>query len=142
MPSRRVPRALRDRVAAQARHRCGYCLTTEAVAGSSMEIDHIIPWAEGGPTVEENLWLVCTGCNKRKGNRIAALDPETGRLVSLFDPRRNVWQEHFVWSTDGTLVAGLTPVGRVTVEALRLNRPELVRARRRWVTVGWHPPAD
>ena len=84
-----IPPALRARVAEQARRRCGYCLTSEAVVGYLMEVDHLIPWADGGPTVEENLWLVCTGCNKRKGNRIAALDPETLRLAPLFDPRRN-----------------------------------------------------
>lgn len=142
MPRPRVSRALRERVAAQARHRCGYCQTTEAIAGYLMEVDHLIPWAEGGPTVEENLWLVCTGCNKRKGNRIAALDSETRRLAPLFDPRRNVWHDHFAWSAGSTLIAGLTPTGRATVEALGLNRPELVRARRRWVAVGWHPPID
>jgi hypothetical protein len=138
----RIPRALRDRVAERARHRCGYCLTAEAIAGYLMEVDHLIPWAEGGPTVEDNLWLICTGCNKRKSNRIAALDSETRRLAPLFDPRRNIWREHFSWSADGALMVGLTPTGRATVEALGLNRPELVRARRRWVAVGWHPPAD
>jgi hypothetical protein len=37
---------------------------------------------------------------------------------------------------------GLTAVGRVTVLALDLNQPNMVRARRRWVMVGWHPPKD
>jgi hypothetical protein len=142
MPRPRIPPALRARVAEEARHRCGYCLTPEAVAGYLMEVDHLIPWADGGPTTEDNLWLVCTGCNKRKGNRTTALDPESGRLTPIFDPRRNHWLKHFVWSTDGTLVVGLTPTGRATVAALSLNRPELVRARRRWVSVGWHPPTD
>src|SRR3954470_3686606 len=35
-----VPKALRERVAEQARHRCGYCLTQERVIGAPMEIDN------------------------------------------------------------------------------------------------------
>jgi hypothetical protein len=32
-----VPKVLREKVAAQARHRCGYCLTAEAIVGTPME---------------------------------------------------------------------------------------------------------
>ena len=76
-----IPKALRAKVAAQARHRCGYCLTAEAVAGTPMEMDHLIPEALGGLTEEDNLWLACSLCNDHKGQRIVALDPETGELV-------------------------------------------------------------
>ena len=55
-----IPRDLRERVAAQAQHRCGYCLTAEAIAGTPMEVDHIIPEARGGTTEEHNLWLACS----------------------------------------------------------------------------------
>jgi hypothetical protein len=82
-----VPKALRERVAAQARQRCGYCLTTERITGAPMEIDHIIPHSLGGPTEEDNLWLACSMCNDHKGNQIAAPDPVTGEAVRLFDPR-------------------------------------------------------
>ena len=51
----RIPRALRARVTERGRKRCGYCLTSEEIAGYQMEIDHLIPWADGGPTVEGNL---------------------------------------------------------------------------------------
>jgi len=50
-----VPVVLRRRVAAQAQHRCGYCLTPEELTGAAMEVEHIIPEALGGQTVEENL---------------------------------------------------------------------------------------
>ncbi|MCX6049152.1 MAG: hypothetical protein NT075_28970 [Chloroflexi bacterium] len=69
-------------------------------------------------------------------------DPETGQRVPLFDPRRQTWAEHFQWSQDGTLVIGCTPRGRATVLALKLNNEHLTRAGRRWVAVGWHPPAS
>jgi hypothetical protein len=137
-----IPKALRERVATQARFRCGYCLTSEAVVGTPMEIDHIIPEAHGGRTVEENLWLACTPCNQRKSDRLAAWDPLTEAVTPLYDPRRQRWEEHFSWSPDGLYIVGLTSVGCATRLALDLNRPVLVRARRLWVAAGWHPPAD
>jgi HNH endonuclease len=40
------------------------------------------------------------------------------------------------------LCTGLTPVGRATVEALRINNEIAVEVRRNWVLAGWHPPSD
>jgi 5-methylcytosine-specific restriction endonuclease McrA len=107
-----------------------------------MEIDHIIPESLGGLTEESNLWLACSLCNDHKGDRIAALDPETGELVQLFNPRYQLWNEHFIWTQRGELIIGVTPTGRATVAALNINRPTLVRSRRLWVSVGWHPPKE
>lgn len=142
MSSSYIAKSLREQVAKDARRRGGYCLTSARVTGSPMEIDHIIPESLGGPTARENLWLACSICNDHKGNRIAALDPNTGEVVRLFDPRRQPWSDHFVWSEDGCMIVGRTPAGRATVLALRLNRAEIVEARRAWVVAGWHPPQD
>ncbi len=142
MSSAYIPKDLRERLAEQGRHRCGYCLTQEMIVGMPMEVDHLIPVSLGGPTEESNLWLACPQCNACKGNRIAAQDPETGETVRLFNPRTQIWNEHFAWSDAGVLVSGKTTVGRSTIRALRLNRPALVEARRAWVAVGWHPPGD
>ena len=43
-----IPKALRERVAAQGRYRCGYCLTQERVVGVPMDVEHIIPEVLGG----------------------------------------------------------------------------------------------
>jgi hypothetical protein len=137
-----VTKELRERVAVQARFRCGYCLTAEAIVGTPMEIEHLIPESLGGATQETNLWLACSLCNDHKSNRIAATDPESGEIVRLFDPRRQVWTEHFRWNEHGEEIVGLTATGRATVAALRFNRPSLVQARQLWVAVGWHPPTD
>jgi hypothetical protein len=107
-----------------------------------MELDHLIPTSRGGPTDENNLWLACSVCNEHKGQRMIVEDPETGDSAPIFDPRHQVWSEHFQWTPDGTRVVGLTAIGRAAVAALNLNRPGLVRARARWVSVGWHPPKD
>jgi hypothetical protein len=50
--------------------------------------------------------------------------------------------EHFAWAPEGDRVIGLTPAGRATILALNMNRAPLVRARRAWVSVSWHPPID
>lgn len=142
MSTTRVPKELRATVAQQARHRCGYCLTSEAVVGAPMEIDHLIPEALGGATEESNLWLACSLCNDHKSKRIAAIDPMTNEFVRLFDPRRQTWSEHFQWNEQGNEIEGLTAIGRATVIALHLNRTSLVQARKLWIQVGWHPPKD
>ena len=137
-----IPKALRQRVAAQAQHRCGYCLTPEFIVGYEMDIDHFMPEALGGQTVEENLWLACNRCNEHKGDRVKAPDPQTGEVVPLFNPRTQWWSEHFAWTPKGDQIIGLTPIGRATVEALQLNRQALVKSRRVWVAAGLHPPKE
>ena len=137
-----LPAALRRRVMEAAHFRCGYCLTDQRVIGPLLEIDHIIPEAKGGTDDEENLWLACPLCNSHKGDRVAALDPESGATVPLFNPRRDRWRDHFTWTADGTVVRGLTATGRATVDALVMNHTDVVAARALWVVAGWHPPID
>lgn len=118
---------LRERVAAQARHRCGYCLTAETIVGTPMEIDHLIPESLGGLTEEQNLWLACSLCNKHKGPNSAGIDPATGQLAGLFHPRRQRRERHFFW--DGPILAGRTRGARATIHVLAINDPDLVAFR-------------
>jgi hypothetical protein len=135
-----VPESVRARVRAQAGDRCGYCLSPQRLVLGRLEIDHIIPTAQGGPDEEENLWLACRLCNNSKSDQTEGLDPETGQRVGLFDPRRQQWADHFAWSDEGTRILGRTPCGRATVLALQLNNAIAVMVRREWVAAGWHPP--
>ncbi len=137
-----VSKALRRRIRERDVYRCAYCLTTEANTGMEMEVDHIIPEVLGGHTDEDNLCLSCSACNEYKGDRTKGSDADTGEQAPLFDPRHQRWGEHFAWSDDGIYIEGLTPVGRATVNVLRLNRELLVSARQRWASAGWHPPAE
>lgn len=68
------------------------------------------------------------------------LDPLTQEQEPLFHPFEHHWNEHFCWSKDGGQIIGLTSNGRATVAALNMNHLEIVEARRRWASVGWHPP--
>jgi hypothetical protein len=107
-----------------------------------LEIEHIIPRTRGGSDDESNLWLSCSLCNRYKGSQTAGVDPLDGSLVALFNPRAQIWGEHFCWSSDGTLILGVTSIGRATVEVLRLNNELAVEVRRNWVLAGWHPPEE
>ena len=107
-----------------------------------MEIDHLIPLAEGGTDDEENLWLACPRCNNFKSDQTHGIDPDTGETIPLFNPRLQDWATHFAWSDDRTHVVGKSACGRATVVALRLNIDVAIEFRRMLVSIGWHPPHE
>lgn len=86
--------------------------------------------------------MACQRCNANRYNFITGVDPETGSITPLFNPREQNWADHFVWSADGLTIIGTTPTGRATCKRLDLNdqrnneRP-IVKARRmkdkRWL---------
>lgn len=137
-----IPEHIRRRVAQEARHRCGYCLTPVRFTAKQLHVEHIIPIAAGGGSDINNLWLACDLCNGHKGMRTHAVDPLTNETVPLFNPRQQDWHMHFTWSGSGVYVIGLTAIGRATIVALHLNNPLLTEARRWWVQAGWHPPQE
>jgi hypothetical protein len=136
-----IPRAQRIRIAEEARYRCGYCQTQEVMSGIPLTIEHIIPTAKGGNDDDGNLWLSCRLCNEKKGVLLAALDPDSGETVPLFNPRTQTWFDHFTWSDDGSRIIPNTAIGRATVDVLSLNDELRVHARAIWVKAGYHPPA-
>jgi hypothetical protein len=120
--------------------RCEYCQHPDAYACTPFVCEHVIPRVRGaGHTYRELAWA-CAGCNSHKYDKTRAIDPETGRRTALFNPRRQKWSKHFRWSEDSLLIVGLTFTGRATVEALHLNRPELVNLRFALKAIGEHPP--
>src|SRR4051794_25173078 len=118
----RLPPAIRSAVEARAQGLCEYCRSAGEVTGQEFTIDHIVPRSRHGPHDPANLCFCCSGCNTYKQALTDAVDPRTGRRVSLFHPRRQRWSDHFRWSPKATRIVGRTPTGRATVEALRLNR--------------------
>jgi hypothetical protein len=79
-----------------------------------------MPRSKGGLTEESNLALQCPYCSLRKSDKVQAADPSSGNVVPLFHPLRQDWREHFTLESSG-VYKGLTPTGRATVEALRMN---------------------
>jgi hypothetical protein len=90
-------------------------------------VEHIVARKHGGADDPTNLALACDRCNLHKGSDLTAIDSESLELVLLYNPRQQVWTEHFV--LEGLEIVGLTPVGRATVRLLQLNAPRRVRLR-------------
>ena|SRR5258708_2413530 len=117
---------------------CEYCQTSEENSGQTLQVDHIDPTGSSGL---ENLCLACWNCNNYKRAAMQVVDPDTSENVLLFNPRIQVWSEHFEWTNGATRVRGLTAIGRASVARLKMNRSMIVVARQRWVEGGYHPPA-
>ena len=124
----------------RAAYRCEYCLAPERFSPDPFCLDHISPRSAGGGNTRGNLAYSCQGCNSHKYTSTEATDPATGERVPLFNPRRQWWGDHFVWSVDFGAVVGLTPTGRATVDKLRMNREGLLNLRRALRAAGEHPP--
>ena len=129
---------LRRQVIARADNCCEYCLVPQDLAASTHQVDHVIAEKHGGQTVLENLALSCTVCNRRKASDISSLDPFTGALVPLFNPRTQSWIAHFHFN--GVYIEGVTAEGRTTVAFLQLNAVERLMERAGWRHAGRYPP--
>ena len=137
-----VPASLRDAVRHRARSRCEYCGSQERFSPTAFSVEHIVPRSEGGSDEADNLALSCQECNNRKFTAVTARDPLGGDIVLLFQPRRAGWSDHFAWNEDFTLLVGLTPTGRATIDKLQLNRGGLVNLRHVLTRAGAHPLPD
>ncbi|MFM9965311.1 MAG: HNH endonuclease [Planctomycetaceae bacterium] len=122
--------ALRNTAADQSGNRCEYCQLTGLFQVRGFEADHIIPRSCGGTTTPSNIAYACPLCNGRKRNYQDGRDPQTGKMVTLFNPRRDVWHDHFEWSVDARfMLIGKTPCGRATIARLAMNDTEMLRLR-------------
>ena len=132
--------ATEQAVRSRARGLCEYCHALQTFYPERFQIDHIIARQHRGETAMENLALCCLECNLRKGPNIASIDPQSLARVDLFHPRRDIWNEHFLWRLG--LLVGVTPVGRATVALLDINRPPRLAVRLALIEEGVFPPAD
>ena len=137
MTRARISAALRREVRERARERCEYCLIAESEVFGPHEPDHLIALKHGGETSSANLVLACFECNRFKGSDIASLDPLTGELVPLFNPRTQHWTEHFY--LNGCRIIPLSAVGRATERLLQLNLAKRLKSRQKSATSGFYP---
>jgi len=136
----KITEEVKDKVRQRANYLCEYCHVSEKWQYVRFTIDHIIPQSYSGSNTLDNLALACFHCNRRKSDKLLVFDPETGDKVPLFNPRKESWNKHFIWSEDGLLIIGLTPVGRATIEELQFNREQVINIRAADIAVGRHPP--
>src|SRR5436190_836519 len=112
--------ALRNLIRSRAGNQCEYCrIHQDREPLYRYHIEHVIPRQHGGLTVDSNLALSCHHCNLHKGPNLTGIDAETNQITPLFNPRTQVWAEHF--SLDGRTITGLSPTGRATVAVLAMN---------------------
>ena len=115
-----IDAATRRMVRERAGNRCEYCrLHQDHSPLASLQIEHVNPRKHGGTDDSGNLALACIDCNLSKSSNIAGRDPQSSGIIALFDPRRDVWADHF--RIDGTYIVGKTPIGRATVAVLNMN---------------------
>lgn len=118
---------IQRQVFSRARNRCEYCQMHQSLQGATFHVEHVHPQALGGDSNTDNLALACPRCNLCKSTKIDAVDPVTGIVAPLFNPRSDTWANHFSW--DGFQVSAASPIGRATIDALDLNHPRRITIR-------------
>jgi hypothetical protein len=124
-----ISAALRRLVEARASCKCEYCCFPANLSFYSHEIDHVIAEKHQGETIADNLALTCWRCNRHKGSDLGSFDPQTGAFSFLFNPRTQIWAEHF--TVQHSEINGITPEGRTTVRLLQLNSSDRIKERHR-----------
>jgi hypothetical protein len=135
----RISATLRRLVNQRAKGLCEYCLIHENDTFLGCQFEHIISKKHGGPTNQANLALACVFCNQAKGTDIATIARSTGRISRLYNPRTDLWAEHFRF--DGTRIIGLTEIGEATAALLAFNHPDRILEREELVKAGRYPSA-
>jgi hypothetical protein len=129
----------RDLVRSRAGHRCEYCrIHQEDEPFYRLHIEHVVAKQHGGSDDPDNLALACHHDNDHKGPNLSGIDPESGKVARLFNPRRQRWTRHFRF--DGPVIVGRTQVGRATVAVLALNEADRVELRSELIANGVFPP--
>ncbi len=128
-----ISAVLRQRVRDRAGNRCEYCRIHEKYTLKRHEIDHVYAEKHGGETEAPNLCLSCAACNRYKSSDLCSLDPLSGDVVTLYNPRHDRWTDHF--RLEGARIEPTTPQGRVTVRLFHLNDRERLIERERLVRI-------
>ena len=106
--------SLREIVVLRSAGCCEYCRISQRYFTELFQIEHIVARQHRGQTVESNLALACARCNRYKGPNLAGLDPLTNELVRLFNPRTDIWTDHFQEDPSGA-IRGTSAIGHATV---------------------------
>lgn len=123
MSTTHIPASLRRLIRERSKDRCEYCLAPESHSHTAHWIDHVVAEKHGGQTDFANLANSCIRCNQHKGSDLSSIDPDTGEIVRLFNPRIDRWADHF------QLVSA-------TVRLLRVNQPERIQERALMIAAG------
>jgi len=129
---------IRLRVAARAEGLCEYCLVHNDHTMVGCEVDHIVSVKHGGSGELHNLAFACQACNRSKGTDIASILSRPARITRLFNPRSDLWSDHFRLEL-GIYIVGITEIGTATVRLLNFNGWKRVEEREMLRDVGLYP---
>ncbi len=135
-----MDRAVREQVLDRAGQRCEYCHLPQAALDLAFHVDHVIARQHRGESLPENLCVACDRCNLKKGPNLSSIDPLTGDLVPLFNPRTDQWTQHF--RRTQAEIFGQTSIGRATADLLEFNSPRRRELRQRLIEEGWLPDSE
>jgi 5-methylcytosine-specific restriction endonuclease McrA len=124
----------------RAKYCCEYCIAQVLFSADTFSTEHIIPVVKDGTDDVDNLAFSCQYCNNLKYKATQAIDPATGNMADLYNPRKDIWAEHFEWYENFTIIRGISATGRATEVRLKLNRIGLLNLRKVLVQTGFHPP--
>ena len=127
-----ISASIRQRVRERAKELCEYCHLPERMSPLSLQIEHVIAKQHRGSDDLDNLALACLDCNLHKGPNLSGIDPDSGQIENLFNPRTQVWEEHFAW--EDPVLIGTTATGRTTIWTLDMNSEMRIASRKRWKT--------
>ena len=133
-----ISTVLRRRIIARADGCCEYCLVPDGLSFYTHEIDHIVAEKHGGLNEAQNLACACWRCKRHKGTDLTSIDPDTGVVVQLFNPRTQIWTEHF--RLDDARIIPISAEGRATATLLQFNQPARVAERVVMIAKGQYPP--
>ena len=127
-----IDAATRRLVRARAGFRCEYCHIHEDDEPYAFHLEHIVPHKHGGGDDPSNLAWSCQNCNLGKSSNLAGR--VEGKIVALFDPRRQRWSRHFEWR--GPRLLGKTKCGKATIRVLNINADDRVSLRQLLIALG------
>lgn len=118
--SRKISKQIRQTVIDRANFRCEYCRIFERYSFLAFHIEHIVSLKHGGDDNLENLALACPICNLNKGTDIATFIDSIDNPVRFFNPRNDIWDEHFDAQISG-LILPKTAIGEATIKIFDFN---------------------
>jgi hypothetical protein len=135
--SKRVAKSIKEKVAKRANNCCEYCLLSERVSFYKFHIEHIRSLKHGGTSNLDNLAYGCPDCNAFKGSDIATFIENTDLLTPFFNPRKDIWEEHF--EIQNGAIYGKTLIGQATVKIFKFNEIERLIFRQQLISFDLYP---
>lgn len=125
-----INKTLRSRILWRAQGRCEMCGRTIVEDGVRLNIDHKIPREWGGPSIEENLWALCSTCNEGKRDFFATIiDPRVQQ--AMLHPSVHVRLGELLKAFEGS------PVSSQYLELVAYSHDDWQKRLRELRELGW-----